>query len=246
MNRTRGVLVLGILLLASQNLHGQTPVTTTRFWTGNFGAGLALTDGNTDTSTFNVSFAVTHDPKQRNVLKLNGLYLRGDKEGERIVDRTALAVRDEIALTPRVFFFVQNEYLRDRFKEISWLMSPTSGFGYKLVNTDQFILTLDSSLGGVWEKNIGRELSTNGAFNSSERIEWTISPNAKLTQSVTGLYELDSFSDALYNASLALAATITARTELKLEVLDSYKTRPPDPTIQKNDVAFVTSLLFKF
>jgi putative salt-induced outer membrane protein YdiY len=145
-----------------------------------------------------------------------------------------------------VFLFAQNEYLRDKFKQINYLVSPTAGFGYRLVNTEQVVLTLDSSLGGVWEKNIGKELASNGALNTGERLDWNISSTAKLTQNVTGLYKLDSFSDALYNFGLALAASITGNSELKVEILDSYKTRPPDPAVQKNDVAFVTSLLFKF
>ena len=36
-------------------------------WTGNFGADVALTDGNTDTQNFNLSFGIVHDPKTKNV-----------------------------------------------------------------------------------------------------------------------------------------------------------------------------------
>ena len=58
-------------------------------WTGNFGAGLALTTGNTDTKNINLSLGVVRDPKKRSVVRLNGLYLRGSKEGDLIVNQTA-------------------------------------------------------------------------------------------------------------------------------------------------------------
>ena len=57
----------------------QTPQTTQPppLWSGNFGAGLAATNGNTDTKNVNLSMAVVRDPKRRSVLRFNGLYLRG-------------------------------------------------------------------------------------------------------------------------------------------------------------------------
>lgn len=58
------------------------PDTPPKVWTGNVSVGLALTAGNKDTSTFNVSFETTRDPKTRNVLKASGLYLWGKTDGE--------------------------------------------------------------------------------------------------------------------------------------------------------------------
>jgi hypothetical protein len=42
-----------------------------------------------------------------------------------------------------------------------------------------------------------------------------------------------------------VAATISAHTQLKVEVLDTYKNLPPLPTIQKNDVAVLMALVYK-
>jgi putative salt-induced outer membrane protein YdiY len=232
------------VLLWTVPLQAQTP--PTRDLTGNFGVGLAMTSGNTDTTNFNLSFALVHDPRERNVVRFTGLYLRGDKDGLRTVDRTTVNLRDEFNLSSRVFLFAQNDYVRDKFKEIDYLLSPTAGLGYKLINTDRTMLALDSSLGGVWEKNTGRELRKNGAYNAGQRLAFRVSSMASLTQSLTGLWVLDDFSDALYNLGLGIAASITANSELKFEVIDSYKTRPPAAGLQKNDIAIVTAFVFKF
>jgi hypothetical protein len=43
-----------------------------------------------------------------------------------------------------------------------------------------------------------------------------------------------------------VAAAITKKTQVKVELLDAYVTRPPTAEIKKNDVAFVTSFVYKF
>jgi putative salt-induced outer membrane protein YdiY len=215
-------------------------------WTGNFGAGLALTSGNTDTKNFNLSFGLVHDPRERNVFRFSGLYLRGDKDGESTVDRTAINIRDEYTLSTRVFFFGQNDYVRDHFKQIDYLISPTAGIGLKVINTETALFAVDTSLGGVWEKNTGLDVNGNGAYNAGERLSWRISEFSTLTHAANGLWKIGDWSDALYNIGLGLAASITTNSELKFEILDTYKNRPSAPGLQKNDVAIVTTFVFKF
>jgi hypothetical protein len=43
-----------------------------------------------------------------------------------------------------------------------------------------------------------------------------------------------------------VTSTLYKSLELKVEFLDSYKTKPPNPTIKKNDTAFLTTFLLKF
>ncbi len=241
------LLLTGLLIFPLNNsLQAQTPTVPPKAWTGNFGAGLALTSGNTDTKTYNLSFGIVHDPKTRNVLRFNGLYLRGEKDGASIVDRTTVNIRDEFNLSTRVFVFGQNDYVRDTFKQIIYLESPTAGLGYKLIATDAAQLAIDSALGGVWEKDAGKAVTANGALNSGERLTWKASPTATITENASGLWKLNAFSDALYNVGLGLSASITTNSELKFEVLDSYKTRPPTTGLKKNDVAVVTTFVVKF
>jgi hypothetical protein len=48
---------------------------------GQLWLGLALTGGNTDTKSFNLSYELTHDPKTRNKIKTNGLWILRSKSG---------------------------------------------------------------------------------------------------------------------------------------------------------------------
>jgi putative salt-induced outer membrane protein len=215
-------------------------------WAGSFGAGLALTSGNADTSTLNVSFEITSQPKARNVVKAEALYLRGEEDGDLNVNRVAFRGRDEYSLNPKTFAFGQFEYLRDTFKDIDYLMAPTLGLGHKLIDTSRLAFTLDGGLGMKFEKNPLRSLDTAGAVTGGERFSYTFSDSAAFAQSINALWTLDDFGDALYTFKIGVTAALTTRSQLKVELVDIYKTRPPDATTGKNDVSVVTSIVYKF
>jgi putative salt-induced outer membrane protein YdiY len=216
-----------------------------KIWTVALSAGLALTSGNTDTSNLNGSYDIVYDPQRKNIVKSDGLFLRGTAEGELSAHRTGLNVRDEYRLTPHVFVFGQNQYLRDEFKNIDYLLAPTGGIGYKISDTATTKLSVDASVGGVWEKNPGFDVSASGALAIGEKLTQNWTMTTTLTQSFTALWKMNNFEDALYTAGFGIAASMSTRTQLKFEVLDTYKNLPPLPTIQKNDVAVLMSIVFK-
>jgi putative salt-induced outer membrane protein YdiY len=214
-------------------------------WTGSFGVGLAITQGNSDTSNFNLSFDLRRDPKTRTVFKAEGLYILATEDGDENVDRGILALRVERLLTERTYLFGQFGYLRDRFKEIDYLIAPTAGVGYKVIKTDRTAFDVDTSLGMVFEKNTGLELETDGAVAVGEKFSHKLSTSAAITQGSTALWKMDDFGDALYTFSAGLAASVTTRIQLKLEFQDIYKSRPTGDA-DKNDIAFITAFVYKF
>ena len=215
-------------------------------WTGSFGAGLALTQGNKDTTNFNLSFDVKRDPKTKTVFKAEGLYILATENGEENVDRGLFNTRLERMISERTYVFGQFSYVRDRFKEIDYLMAPTAGLGYKLIANDQTTLDVDSSVGVMFEKNTGFDVETDGAVTASEKFTHKISGSATFTQGTAALWRMNDFGDALYSFSAGLAASVTTRVQLKFEFQDVYKTRPTGIDVQKNDIALITAFVYKF
>ena len=186
-------------------------------------------------------------PKARNIFKAEGLYLRGGKDGELNVDRLSVKLRDEYTRAPHMFVYGQVEYLRDTFKDIQYLVAPTVGVGYKVWDTaDVRILAFDAGVGFKSEKNPFEPVRTSGAITGAERFLHKLSDHATVTQSIAALWTADDFGDALYTLKLGLAAAITTRSQLTVELADFYKTRPPDVTVRKNDVSVVTAVVYKF
>jgi hypothetical protein len=97
----------------------------------------------------------------------------------------------------------------------------------------------------VWEKNTGDEVRSSGDVTASETLSQTLTATTTLTQSVSALWKTKEWDDSLYTFGVGVAAAISARTQLKVEVLDVYKNLPPLPTIKKNDVAVLMALVYK-
>jgi putative salt-induced outer membrane protein YdiY len=151
------VFVFAIVVAAERPGQAQTPPAApaepSKAWTTTASLGLTVTSGNTETSTFNAGFDVKFDPKTNNLFKAEGLLLRGKTSGELSTSRFGFILRDEHRVSQRVFVFGQNQYLKDRFKEIDYLVAPTAGVGITLVSTEATRFNIDAGAGGVWEKN---------------------------------------------------------------------------------------------
>lgn len=224
-------------------------------WTGSAGFGLSLNRGNTDTTNFNVSFEGTYDPKKQDVWRFKGLYLRGDNNATLAVDRLDLLGRYERTFTGRVYGFAQLQFLKDHFKEIDYLWAPSAGVGYKLIATPVTTFNVDGGLGFKVEQDELPTIDATAAttirhtdvvFNGSDKFEYNLSKTSKITQGFIALWKANDFGDALYTFSAGAAASMTTRTQLKIELLDTYQTRPPSVTVKGNDVALLTALVYKF
>ncbi|MCC7124892.1 MAG: DUF481 domain-containing protein [Acidobacteria bacterium] len=251
MSRVRIALTILTLSFTSVSAFAQTPAPAAPpppppGWNGSFGAGLALTQGNSDTSTINIAHEVTFDSASPYQFRSTGLFIRGDSEGETITNRLALDARLSRKLSDRTSVFAQAQYLSDEFKAIDYLISPTVGVAHHLVKNDRTQFAVDAGVGLITEKNPGLEANTSGALTAGQTFKHKLTPTAELTQRASGLWAMDDFDDALYIFGIGMAANITAQTQLKAELLDTFKNRPPVATVQKNDVAILLSVVYKF
>lgn len=235
-----------VLFLIALPLFAQQPTTPADPWSSSIGAGLAITSGNSDTTNINVSANTTWDPKTDRLFKAEALYLLGETDGEKQVDKSTALARYERDFQARAFWFGEVQYLRDPFKAINYLVSPLAGAGYHVIRTDTRKLTFDGAVGAVVEDDdvLGRD--TSGAVKAGEAFEWALSPASKVTQKLTGLWKADDFGDALYHFDAGLSTTVVERLELKLAYVYDYKAEPPSPDIEKGDSALFAALLVKF
>ena len=118
--------------------------------------------------------------------------------------------------------------------------------GYKLVLTDQVVLAVSGGAGGFFEKNSGLAVNKSGNVNAGQDFSWKMSDTATLTESVATLWKTDDFGDSLTDFKVGVTTSLYKKLELKVEFLDSYKSKPPNATIKQNDTAFVTTFLVKY
>lgn len=214
-------------------------------WALALSGGLALTSGNRDTSTVNFGYEFLYDPKTRIRLKSDAFYLRARSDGRISAERLGFNAREEYKLKEGAFVFGQVQFVRDRFKQISYIWAPTAGLGYRLVESETTTMSLDTGLGAVWEKNLERDVRPSVAITVAQKLMHRFSPNATITEGVTALYKTNDIYDSLYVFNAAVASSMTARTQLKVEIVDTYKNQVAQPTLVNNDVALIVALVYK-
>ena len=217
-----------------------------KLWTSSAGAGIALTSGNSDTQNVNIAFNTLWDPKTNRTFKADALYLLGRNDGEKQIDKATANARYERLFSPRAFWFGELNYLRDPFKDISYLVAPLAGAGIHVINTDARKLSFDGAVGAVVESNAGFGRDTSGALKAGQSFDWVISPVSKFQQRLNGLWKADDFGDSLYHFDAGLSTTVATRLELKVSYLYDYKNEPPAPDIEKGDSALFAAILVKF
>jgi putative salt-induced outer membrane protein len=246
--KTLPPLVLAFLFAAGVSAQAQNtcpcPPKQTPGWHGSAGAGLAMTSGNSDTQSYNLSLAMTYDPQKQHVIKVDGLYLKSRADGVDTASKSAAGARGERKIG-RAFLFAEGRYERDRFKELSYLLSPVAGVGYKLADGPRLAFSLDAGAGFAFEKLTARESTSSGAVRAGQSFTWQLSDNARLTESTRALWKTGDWDDAFYHLEAGLATSINQRLELKLGVLVDVKNKPASPDIEKTDKALLASLVFK-
>ncbi len=207
--------------------------------------GLSITSGNNDTSVINASYDLKRDAGGSLIVTSAGLFLYGKSQDVLTADRLSLDGRVERKFNDRTSVFGQAQYLRDEFKTIDFLVAPTAGFSHLLLRNERTEFALDAGAGGVWEKNPERGTDFDGALTAGQKLTHKITASTELIERVAALWKMDDVADALYTFGAGIAASITAATRLKVEVLDTYKARP-EPEVQKNDIAMLISFVYKF
>jgi len=204
-------------------------------------AGLSLTSGNTDTSMINVAYEVVVNPEGRNLIRSQGLLLRATNEDQLTANRLSATLRDQFQVNQRAYVFVQNQYLADTFKEIDYFNAPTAGAGYKVTDSPTTRLSLEGGIGVVGEKRTRGEVNPWLCMMAGESFTHNLTPTTTITQWFSAILKTRDARDSLYTVSADIAATLTARSQLKFEVVDTFRNRTASADVEKNDVAVSTT-----
>ena len=213
---------------------------------GSAGFGLSLTQGNSDTLNVNATVDSIYDPKTKNLVKWNGLYLRGKQNGVLSVNRVFGSIRDEYTVSKRVFLFGQFDALHDTFKGVVYLLAPTVGVGYKLVDTKRTAFDVSAGVGGVVEKDTGQDPMGSGAVTLGQKLVHQLTDTTTLKEAAAGLIKMGDVGDGLYTFAVGAAAKVNSRLQLSVDLLDTFKNRPVDGLTHKHDLALVTSIIAKY
>ena len=239
------LIVFTVVLTGAASTFAQTPPTERPAFSLTASAGLSLTSGNTDTSMINVAYEVVVNPEGRNLIKSDGLLLRGKNEDQLTANRVSVTLRDQFQFNHRAYGFVQNQYLADTFKEIDYFNAPTTGAGYTVIDSPTTRLSLEAGIGVVGEKRTREEMNPWLCLMGGESLTRTLTPTTTITQWFSGILKTKDVRDSLYTLATDISATISARSQLKIEVVDTFRNRTASAAVEKNDVALIVAFVYK-
>jgi putative salt-induced outer membrane protein YdiY len=237
------------LVLAASTLWAQQPppgpTGPPEGLSGTAGFGLSLTSGNSDTVNLSATVDSIYDPKTKNVMKWNGLFLRGKQNGLLTVNRVSGMFRDENSLTDRMFVFGEMDALHDTFKQIDYLFAPGAGLGYKILNSMRTQWEADAGAGAVIEQDAGVVARGAISLTLSEKLVHQLTSTTTIKEQANVLLKTNQWNDGLYTFQAGIASKISTRFQLAIDVLDTFKSAPLD-AVKKNDLALVTSIVAKY
>lgn len=243
---TRSLIVFALLAGCPSHTWAQNPSPAERPWRSSIGAGYSVTSGNTDTRNLNLTLKTVRDPKRKAVFSFDGIYVRGSKNHQINADNALANSRILYAFTERTFVYGQTQFLRDTFKQIDAFVAPTVGLGYRLTDSRSGSLSVDASFGGSWERRRDGATATHPVFVIGEKLSRQISKTASMTHAFAATVAANNARTGLYTLSAGVAASLTDRTQVTVELIDTYKTRPPETVVKRNDLSTVFAVGYTF
>jgi putative salt-induced outer membrane protein len=228
----------------------------TYFWSGIFDTGLALTRGNSSTTTFTLaSKAVRETPN--NKLTLYGNYVFGSDSTTPPSQTTANAlnagVRGDLNISPRVYVFAIADYQTNELQHLDLRQSYGGGLGFHVIKTEKAIFDIYGGL--TYERDafgayglLGPPLvfvpasSTNSlAAVVGEEFDVQFNKRTKFAERLSLYPNITRAGDFRSQFDTSLVTQFKAWLSWQVTFSDSYINFPP-PGLKANDLLLSTGL----
>lgn len=228
----------------------------TYFWGGLLDTGLALTRGNSSTTTFTLaSKAVRETPRDK--LTLYGNYIYG-KDSSTPPERTTAnalnaGIRGDLNLTPKVFVFAFADYQTNTLQHLDLRQVYGGGLGYHVIKTERTIFDVFGGLS--YERDAFGEYvllgppieiipasSTNSlAAVIGEEFDIMLNKRNTFTERLSLYPNLTRGGDFRSQFDSTLVTQFKAWLSWQITFSDSYINYPP-PGLKANDLLLSTGL----
>lgn len=218
-----------------------------KIWSGEADLGADLQRGNKETAELTAGAAIKRKT-ERNEFDLAGhaYYSAEDKKMNAqkydAMTRYAYSFGKDL----KWYNFYKGEAEHDRFANIDYRLTPTTGLGYWFYDTDDFKAMAEIGVGieyTVYRE--GKESDSEGILVPRIYLEKRLLGKSKISEDFT-IYP--SFTDSgEYRAKslTVLSAPLTEQVSLKFTLLDEYNSKPGGKA-KKNDLRLTSGLSYSF
>lgn len=206
--------------------------------------GLSLTEGNSENRVANIALLTEGEKPHLGSMRagLDGNYGEARVGGARetTVENARAFVNVRKTLSERTFAYADATVLHDDIARIAYRATLGPGGGVYWIKNDSTSLSAEVGLSYIWEKVAGTRHDF-VALRLAESFTRSLSPTARLWQSLEALPQIEDFSHYLLKAEIGIEAAINSRLSLRIAIQDQYDSDPA-PDTKKNDVSLVAGI----
>jgi len=217
-------------------------------WSGFLDTGLAVAQGNAETTTLNVSFnAARTSPRDKISVFVTSLYARSDTLGVSLTTANAVrgGFRYDVNVSDKLFAFGFTELDYDEFQGLDLRFVPGGGFGYHWLKTDRS--RFDVFGGGSLNREFYRgDLDrTSGELVLGEELFYRFAEAVHLEHKLTFFPNMSNTGEYRVNLDNAFVTKLSKWLSLQLTLSDRLNS-DPIPGKEQNDLLFTTGLRLTF
>lgn len=232
------------------------------YWSGAVDSGLALSRGNSDTTTFNLGMKAARTTSRDKIsVYSTALFTKSGIKGAcplvpgiavppvTCVVTTASAVRGgtryDLNLSEKVFAFAQLDLEHDRFQDLDLRTVLAGGAGYHVIKNDR--TTLDLKAGGAFDHDAfstGLRRSEPDAL-VGEALTYKLTKSTALNESLDFFPNLSDLGEYRFAFDSGISTAMNKWLSWQVTYSDRFLSNPV-PGIKKNDVLLTTGIHLTF
>lgn len=242
----RRLVQIGMLMAAVAALstaEGTVLADSKQRWHRTVSLGFHLTSGNSDTLMFTTALRAERE-WERDAWRLGADAAIGQTDGETTTERAGGNVEYKRLFDDRWYGSVNVSLLHDSIADIEYRLTLGPSMGYYFIKTHRTRLSAEIGPSYVREK-LGHDVDDYVALRVGQRFERQLSLTAKLWQSLEFMPQVNDLNNYLLNAEVGIEAALIENLSLRVVVQDKYDNEPA-PGKQSNDIAVISSLVYRF
>lgn len=217
-------------------------------WQHNLAAGYSTSNGNTKTSSANVSLD-SHYKKGIDEWNIKSLLEYASDKGRMTTQKFYSRAGSDSRFREGSKWFNRRsvELNHDKFANIDYRILPAIGIGYWFWEGERSKAEFDLGIGYEYTNYNTTDTKSTGNFSLIPHfyIDKTLIGKSKISQDLTMYPSLESFADFRMRSETAFVNPVSDRLSFKLSFIDEYNSTPPAGA-KKNDTTFLSSIQFSF
>ena len=193
-------------------------------WEFTGAAGLAYSDGNSDSAAYSVQFLGSY-MKDTEEAYLGLDYFYSEDDGVKGTDSLKIFGQYNHDISERFYLGAYGAYFRDSVADIGYRIDPSLLLGYRAIDEEDVKLAFEAGPGYTWRERGGVK-SDFATLRFNEKFEYHFTETTKFWQSLSFTPRVEKFSDYLLDFDIGIDTRLSSQWSLRTFVRHRIDSTP--------------------